>query len=153
MEEIDLLINRAIHEDVKAFSGNQMELSQLVCGSKQGLSHKINHFRGTDLYPDELIRLQQFSGSYQAMQEMARLLGGVFFRLPEMGNTDGAAALICIELGALHSAMLQARQAGVISSDERVMLERKAQNMIAAVFSWLYACFSELGGVNREATN
>lgn len=135
----------AIKRDVSVFGGTQAELSRQVCGSNQGLRHKIAQFRGSSLRPEELIVLQQISGGRHTVQEMSRLLGGVFVALPEEVNVDEATSNIYISLGLLHSAMREACSDGVISACERVELEQKAQWAVSAIFAWVWSHFEAFG--------
>lgn len=147
MDKINLRLSHAIKADVAAFAGTQVDLSREVCGSNQGLRHKIANVKGQALHPAELVRLQQVSGSRHVIQEMARTLGGVFVSLPSEIDADSSSSSICIALGDLHRAMRDAQADGVISDNERVDLENKAQWTISAMLSWLYGC---LGGVIHE---
>lgn len=143
--QLNIDLDTAIRADILAFNGSQTELSQQVCGSQQGLRHKVAHFRGANLHPDELLRLQQVSGSAHTIQEMARAFGGVFFRLPENVSLEQVNTNLYIELGELHHAMQTACANGVITIKERVLLERKAQWTVAALFAWLMAHFQAFG--------
>ena len=138
-------LSHAIKLDAEVFHGTQIELSRQVCGSNQGLRHKIAQFRGSALHPDELVALQQVSGGRHTIQEMARLLGGVFVPISTCADTSNELYNIYISLGLLHSTMREACADGVISVHERIDLEQKAQWTVSAIFAWLMANFNTFG--------
>ncbi|UOP05321.1 phage regulatory CII family protein [Conchiformibius kuhniae] len=143
MQNLNVLLTSAIKADAAAFSGRQTDLSRAVCGSNQGLRHKITNFRGQALHPDELVALQQVSGSRHTVQEMARLLGGVFVPLPKCGwENDGERSVmtVSLSLAELFQAVLSVQAAGSVSAAERLRLERLAFAVVAALFEWLFGC-------------
>lgn len=82
----------AIRADVDQWAGRQEELSRMVCGSAQGLRHKLVEFKGSKFSPEELLMLQLASGGRHTVTAMARELGGMYLQLPpvdeEMDPTD-----------------------------------------------------------------
>lgn len=136
MQNLNVLLTSAIKADAAAFSGRQTDLSRAVCGSNQGLRHKIANFRGQALRPEELVVLQQASGGRHTVQEMARLLGGVFVPLPTPAQTrDGGVMLVMIALADLCRAMLAVQQGAMTGAE----LQRVAYSACAAVLGAVLA--------------
>ncbi|ERE07201.1 phage regulatory CII family protein [Pseudogulbenkiania ferrooxidans] len=100
----DFSLDDAIREDVARWPHSQESLSRVVCGSAQGLRHKLVHFKGQHLRPEELVMLQLSSGGRHTVSAMARELGGAFLMLPPtevcLDNQD-----LLVEANKIHAAL------------------------------------------------
>lgn len=133
----------ALHADCKRWPGTQESLSRDVCGSAQGLRHKIAGYKGSVLGLHEALTVMQLTGGRATVCEFARELGGVFVQLPQvdvvLDNTDlmSASHEVTVALGALFAEMQQALVDERIESHEREQLERLAHRINEKVVQWL----------------
>ncbi|MGC0151024.1 phage regulatory CII family protein [Chromobacterium vaccinii] len=145
-------MENAIRRDAGMWSGSLEELGRLVCGSTQGLKHKLAHFRGQYLRPEELVTLQLATGGRNAVSEMARQLGGVFLMMPpaaiELDNQDLLLQVnhMHAELGRLLESMNEyVRNDGVIDGAEKQTLDRQGHEVHVQILKFLALTYRVYG--------
>lgn len=138
----------AIRADVDQWQGRQEELSRMVCGSAQGLRHKLVSFKGSKFDPEELVMLQLATGGRNTVTAMARELGGVFMQLPpvseEMDSADLAeeCQAVTLRLAEMFSEIHKAlSNDGQIDRGERECIETKSHALREQVARYLQLSF------------
>ncbi|PXX49394.1 phage regulatory CII family protein [Aquitalea magnusonii] len=85
-------ILEAARRDAEQWVGTQESLSKDVCGSANGLRHKLSGFKGAKLSVEDALSLMLLTRGRHTITEMCRELGGVFVELPPpeepVENTD-----------------------------------------------------------------
>ncbi|WP_158677685.1 phage regulatory CII family protein [Chromobacterium vaccinii] len=145
-------MENAIRRDAGMWNGSLEDLGQLVCGSRQGLKHKLQHFRGQYLRPEELVTLQQATGGRHVVSEMARQLGGVFLMMPPPAvDLDNQDLLLQVnhmhaELGRLLETMNEfVRNDGVIDGNEKWALDQQGHEVYAQILRFLALTYRVYG--------
>ncbi|WP_155419410.1 phage regulatory CII family protein [Chromobacterium subtsugae] len=145
-------LDAALRRDAEQWRGNHEELSRLVCGSGQGLRHKLSHFKGQFLRPHETVALQQATGGRHFVTEMARQLGGVFLMMPPPAvDLDNQDLLLQVnhmhaELGRLLETMNEfVRNDGVIDGDEKQSLDQQGHEVYAQILRFLALTYRVYG--------
>jgi len=149
-------LNDAIRSDVEQWPGTQESLSRDVCGSAQGLRHKLAGYKGSTLRPEELVMIQLMTGGRHFVTAMARELGGVYLQLPplseELDNGDLLAEChaVSLRLAELFGELASATADGVIKPDERARCDARAHALREQVMRYLALSYrvygSESGG-------
>ena len=80
----------AVRADCRMWKGTQESLSRDVCGSAQGLRHKLAGYKGSILSVEDAQSVMLLTGGRHTITEMARELGGMYLQLvsEEVDNAD-----------------------------------------------------------------
>lgn len=136
-------VNDALHADSKRWPGTQESLSRDVCGSAQGLRHKLSGYKGSVLSVHDALTIMQLTGGRETIQEMARELGGVFIQLPQIDaivdNTDLLAAGrdVTVAVGEFFSAEQTALADERLEIFEQEILQRGAHKVTQRMMRYL----------------
>lgn len=137
-------LNDAIRNDVEQWPGTQESLSRDVCGSAQGLRHKLAGYKGSTLRPEELVMIQLMTGGRHFVTAMARELGGVYLQLPplsdELDNGDLVAECqaVSMKLAELFAELAGSiANDGVIDAGERARCNDRAHALREQVMRYL----------------
>lgn len=138
----------AIRADVDQWAGRQEELSRVVCGSAQGLRHKLVGFKGAKFSPEELLMLQLATGGRHTVTAMARELDGVFLQLPPVGeeldpaDLAGECQAVTVRLAEMFAEIGKSiAHDGQINTDEREAIEARAHALREQVVRYLQLSF------------
>lgn len=120
----------------------------MVCGSAQGMRHKLVGFKGAKFDPDELVMLMLATGGRHTVTAMAREVDGVFLQLPPMaGELDPAdlaaeCQAVTLRLAEMFSEIHKAlSNDGQIDSQERELIEDKSHALREQVMRYLQLSF------------
>lgn len=103
-------------------------------------------YKNSFLRPEELIQLQLISGGRNTIQEMARLLGGVFVWLPTpdmpLHNLpDDALMDMTATLSILFAEVQNAKSDGKICFNDKCLIEKRVNEFIATILVWIQILF------------
>ncbi|BAK75408.1 hypothetical protein NH8B_0573 [Pseudogulbenkiania sp. NH8B] len=145
-------LNDAIRSDVEQWPGTQESLSRDVCGSAQGLRHKLAGYKGSTLRPEELVMIQLMTGGRHFVTAMARELGGVYLQLPPLGDEldNGDLLAECQEITARLSELFaelakSIANDGVIDAGERGRCDARAHALREQVVRYLALSYRVYG--------
>ncbi|OHX10485.1 hypothetical protein BI347_22170 [Chromobacterium sphagni] len=145
-------MDAALQKDAEQWRSGHEELSRAVCGSGQGLRHKLSHFKGQFLRPHEIMLLQLATGGRHFVSELARQLGGVFLMMPpaavELDNQDLLLQVnhMHAELGRLLESMNEfVRNDGVIDGNEKWALDQQGHEVYAQILRFLSLTYRVYG--------
>lgn len=144
-------LNDAIRNDVEQWPGTQESLSRDVCGSAQGLRHKLAGYKGSTLRPEELVMIQLMTGGRHFVTAMARELGGVYLQLPpvaeELDNADLLAECqaVSLKLAELFAELAKSASDGVIDAGERDRCDARAHALREQVMRYLALSYRVYG--------
>ncbi|GAB2885285.1 hypothetical protein GCM10027202_12360 [Microvirgula curvata] len=138
----------AIRADADSWPGLQEELSRTVCGSAQGLRHKLVGYKGAKFSPEELAMLMLATGSRHTVTALARELGGVFLQLPpltsgvDLSTLEAECQAVTMRLADMFAEIHQAvANDGQIDGDERKRIEASSHALREQVLRYLTLSF------------
>lgn len=120
----------------------------MVCGSAQGMRHKLVGFKGAKFDPDELVMLMLATGGRHIVTAMAREVDGVFLQLPpvadDMDPADlaGECQAVTLKLAEMFSEIHKSlANDGQIDGQERERIEDKSHALREQVMRYLQLSF------------
>nr|WP_294864369.1 phage regulatory CII family protein [uncultured Pseudogulbenkiania sp.] len=150
-------LNDAIRSDVEQWPGTQESLSRDVCGSAQGLRHKLAGYKGSTLRPEELVMIQLMTGGRHFVTAMARELGGMYLQLPSVaedldnGDLVAECQAVSMKLAELFSELAGSiANDGVIDAGERVRCNERAHALREQVMRYLALSYRVYDGEPGE---
>lgn len=121
-------LRAAAQHMIKSFPGGWTAMAAAMGLSPAGLENRVYERKGQSLSVHESLQMQAFADTSHFAEAIAAASGGVFLKLPELGDIDNEELLakfnrLYAELGRLSARFSEATADGVIDGRERAELK------------------------------
>lgn len=119
---------------IRAFAGGWDAMAAALGWSRQGLENRIYELKGQSILVETALQMQAFSNTTHFAEAVAKESGGVFLRLPEVGELGRDDLLdrfneVYAEIGEFSAKFREAVRDNEIDRSERHDLEDIAQQI------------------------